>query len=70
MPAYKCLPDLYEYERLELFDFLARKDVLALLKVDHLERIYIRSVIRSMISKTDEKSAVAEAGRKLLLIIV
>lgn len=70
MASYKCLPDLYDYERLELFDFLARKDVLALLKVDHLERIYIRSVIRSMISKTDEKSAVAEAGRKLLLIIV
>lgn len=70
LAAYKCLPDLYVYERLELFDFLARKDVLALLKVDHLERIYIRSVIRSMISKTDEKSAVAEAGQKLLRIIV
>jgi hypothetical protein len=70
LAAYKCLPNLYMYERLELFDFLARKDVLALLKVDHLERIYIRSVIRSMISKTDEKSAVAEAGQKLLRIIV
>lgn len=58
------------YERLELFDFLARKDVLAFLKVDHLERIYIRSAIRSMISKEEEKSAVAVAERKLLLIIV